>query len=97
MPCYVSYRVSAWSDAGIKIKEDELSLFEEVAGKLNIDYKINKDSKLQLGKDTYTVFLKDLSQTSILQEEFKFKQIQKSARKKFNMVTKKVKQVKVGK
>ena len=49
MPCYVSYRVSAWSDAGIKIKEDELSLFEEVANKLNIDYKINKDSKLQLG------------------------------------------------
>jgi len=97
MPCYVSYRVSAWSDAGIKLKEDELSLFEEVAGKLNINYKINKDSKLQLGKGTYTVFLKDLSQISALQEEFKFKQIQKSARKKFNMVSKEVKQVKVGK
>ena len=73
MPCYVSYRVSAWSDAGIKIKEDELSLFEEVANKLNIDYKINKDSKLQLGKGTYTVFLKDLSQTSTLQQKFNIK------------------------
>ena len=91
MPCYVSYRVSAWSDAGIKIKEDELSLFEEVANKLNIDYKINKDSKLQLGKGTYTVFLKDLSQTSTLQQKFNIKKVSKVARKKFNMVGKTVK------
>jgi len=91
MPCYVSYRVSAWSDAGIKIKEDELSLFEEVANKLNIDYKINKDSKLNLGKGTYTVFLKDLSQTSTLQQKFNIKKVSKVARKKFNMVGKTVK------
>ena len=85
MPCYVTYRVQ-WSETGTILKNSELELFKEIAEELGIWYKYPDH--------TYKVLTKGKSIKSAV-EKMKARQIQKEARKRYNMVTKQVK-VKVG-
>tara|TARA_R100001039_G_C1811202_1_gene83232 strand:+ start:605 stop:874 length:270 start_codon:yes stop_codon:yes gene_type:complete len=88
MPCYVTYRVQ-WSETGTILKNSELELFKEIAEELGIRYKLEK-----YPDHTYKVLTKGKSIKSAV-EKMKARQIQKEARKRYNMVTKQVK-VKVG-
>ena len=88
MPSYVTYRVQ-WSETGTFIKNSELALFKEIAEELNLQYKLEK-----CPNQTYKVLTKGTSVKSTV-EKMKARQIQKEARKRYNMVTKQAK-VKVG-
>ena len=89
MPCYVTYRIQ-WSETGTILKESELDLFKEIADELRISYKLEK-----LLDRSYKVLTNGTSIKSAV-EKLKAKQIQKEARKRYNMVTKTINKVKVG-
>ena len=88
MPCYVTYR-TRWSETGTILKDSELNLFKEIADELNISYKVEK-----LPDRTYKVMTKGTSVKSAV-EKLRAKQVQKEARKRYNMFTKNLKKVKV--
>ena len=81
MPCYVTYRIQ-WSETGTILIESELDLFKELATDLRISYKLEK-----LPDRSYKVLTKGTSVKPAI-EKLKAKQIQKEARKRYNMVTK---------
>jgi len=89
MPCYVTYRIQ-WSETGTILKDSELNLFKEITDELRISYKLEK-----LPDRSYKVLTKGTSIKSAV-EKLKAKQIQKEARKRYNMVTKTANKVKVG-
>ena len=89
MPCYVTYRIR-WSETGTILQESELNLFKEIADELLISYKLEK-----LPDRSYRVLTTGTSIKSAV-EKLKAKQIQKEARKRYNMVTKTINKVKVG-
>ena len=88
MPCYVTYKIQ-WSETGTILKQSELDLFKEIATELGIRYKLEKQPD-----QTYQVLTKGTSIKPVI-EKVKAKQIQKEARKRYNMVTK-FKKIKVG-
>ena len=88
MPCYVTYK-SQWSETGTILKESEVNLFKEIADGLGVSYKLERQSDR-----TFKVLTKGTSIKPVI-EKVKAKQIQKEARKRYNMVTK-FKKVKVG-
>ena len=89
MPCYVTYKIQ-WSETGTILKQSELDLFKEIATELGIRYKLEKQPD-----QTYQVLTKGTSIKPVI-EKVKAKQIQKEARKRYNMVTKTINKVKVG-
>jgi len=88
MPCYVTYKIQ-WSETGTILKQSELDLFKEIATDLGIRYKLEKQPDR-----TYKVLTQGTSIKPVI-EKVKAKQIQKEARKRYNMVTK-FKKIKVG-
>ena len=88
MPCYVTYKIR-WSETGTILKESEVNLFKEIADGLGVSYKLERQSDR-----TFKVLTKGTSIKPVI-EKVKAKQIQKEARKRYNMVTK-FKKVNVG-
>ena len=88
MPCYVTYKIQ-WSETGTILKESEVNLFKEIADGLGVAYKLERQPN-----KTYSVLTQGTSIKPVI-EKVKAKQIQKEARKRYNMVTK-FKKVKVG-
>ena len=89
MPCYVTYKIR-WSETGTILKELELELFADIAKQLGIAYKLEKQPDR-----TYKVLTQGASIKPVV-EKVKASQIQKMARKRYNMVTKYINKVKVG-
>ena len=88
MPCYVTYKIR-WSETGTILKESEVNLFKEIADGLGVSYKLERQSDR-----TFKVLTKGTSIKLVI-EKVKAKQIQKDARKRYNIITK-FKNVKVG-